>query len=265
MRALTAAFFAAHGELSLGALGLGANEPEIDLAPFGHPARYFAAERHAGLIERFQAADQLAFPDLPLPGWVLSDLYLMPGAIGLLLGPARALPGEMRARLGLHPDDEAVAAAYVALPNVTPGLFIGAALFSLIPGIQAGAWVKALTLKMLGATRLRGVAQWGNPSVRVHCRLGPLRLVGPVPGAHELGARSFVYESDLGDPARIREAMKRQLELTPTRRIRCDDLPALTALLDRAAAGEMIEIVPPGLDASGEILIREAPGEDRRL
>jgi hypothetical protein len=263
MRALTAAFFAAHAELSLGALGPGESEPALDLTPFGHPARYFAAERHAHLVERYQAANRFAFgSDLVLPGWVLADVYLMPGAIGLLLSPARALPAETRARLDLHPDDEAIAAAYVAVPSVTPGLFIGISLLSLIPGIQAGAWVKALTLKMLGATRLRGIAQWANPSVRAHTRMGPLRLIGPVPGVHELQARSFVYESDLGDPARIRDAMGRRIELTPTRRIRRDDLPALAALLDRALAGETIHLVPPGLDASGEILIHEARGQD---
>jgi hypothetical protein len=261
MRALTAAFFAAHPELSLGALGAGVHQAALDLAPFGKEARYFPAEQHAARVERYRAISRLAFGgELSLPGWVLSDLYLLPGVIGLLLGPARALPEATRERLGLHPDDEAIAAAYVAVPSVTAGLFVGVSLISLVPGIQAGAWIKALTLKMVRAKRLRGVSQWRNPSVRVHTRMGALRLVGAVPGAHELRARSFVYESDLEGEARIGEAMARRLALAPTRRIHCEDLPALAALLERAEAGETIEVVPPGVDAAGEVLIREGRG-----
>jgi hypothetical protein len=259
MRALTAAFFAAHPELSIGALGAGQNQAALDLAPFGKEARYFPAEKHATWVERYLAVSRFAFTgDLALPGWVLSDLYLMPGAIGLLTGPARALPEATRARLELHPDDEAIAAAYVGVPSVTPGVFIGVSLISLLPGIQAGAWIKALTLRMIQAKSLRGVAQWRSPSVRVHTRLGALRLVGTVPGAHELRARSFVYESALGDEAQMREAMARKLEMAPTRRIHGEDLPALAAVLERAEAGERIYLVPPGLDAEGWVLIREA-------
>jgi hypothetical protein len=259
MRALCDAYFTAHPELSLGALGCAANEASLDLAPFGRPARYLAAERHAALVERYRAANLAAFRGvLPLPGWVLSDLYLLPAAIGLLLCPASALPAEARARLDLHPDDEAIAAAYVAVPSVQAGTFVGVSLLSFLPGIQAGAWVKVLTLSMLRARRLRGIAQWANPSVRVHTRLGPIRLLGEVPKAHEHGAQSFVYETDLGDDAALAEAMNRRLVLAPTRRIPKDHLTALHALLERAEAGETILLVPPGLTEAGEILIHEA-------
>jgi len=259
MRALCDAYFAAHPELSLGALGASANEASLDLTPFGCPARYLAAERHAALVDRYRAANLAAFRgDLSLPGWVLSDLYLLPGAIGLLLCPASALAAEAQALLSLHADDQAIAAAYVAVPSVQAGTFVGVSLISFLPGIQAGAWVKALTLSMLRARRLRGVAQWANPSVRVHTRLGPIRLLGSVPGAHEQTEWSFVYETDLGDEAALAEAMNRRVALEPTRRIPKDHLPALRALLRRAEAGETILLVPPGLTEAGEILIHEA-------
>jgi len=246
MHALTAAYFAAHPELSLAALGPAANAAALDLAPFGHAARYFPAERHADLCARYHAANHAAFsspaapPSWTLPGWVLSDLFLLPGAIGLLLR------------------EDAIAASYVAVPSVVPGMFIGVSMISAAPGLGAGAWIKALTLRMFGARRMRGVAQWGNPSVRSHTRLGPLRLVGAVPGAHELGARSFVYESDLGDEGALAAAMERRISPAPTRRIPNDDLPALSALLARAEAGEVIHIVAPGLTETGEVLIHEA-------
>src|SRR5262249_10460434 len=126
------------------------------------------------------------------------------------------------------------------------------------PGIAAGAWVKALTLKMLRAERLRGIAQWANPSVRVHTRMGPLRLLGRVPGAHERKSQSFVYECDVRDEARVGAAMQRQFSQSPTRRIHKDNLAALDALLGRAEAGEVVTLVPPGLDVNGDLLIHEA-------
>lgn len=258
MRDLVADFFARHPDVTFAALGAGANEASLDLAPFGRPALYFAAERHPALVERYRAANLLAFPgELALPGWVLSDLYLLPGAIGLLLCSARELHPQVRKRLQLHPDDDAIAAAYVAAPTVTPGLFIGVSLISHRPGIHAGAWVKALTLGMLRARRLRGVAQWSSPSVRVHTRMGPMRIVGAVPGTHEFRARSFVYESDLSDEETFRDAMARRLSIAPTRRIQTGDLAELTALLERAEAGEPIYVVPPGLDAAGDLLVLE--------
>jgi hypothetical protein len=262
LEALTEDFFARHPELSLGALGASLNAAALDLRPFGREARYFNAERHPALVERYRAANLYSFPgELALPGWVLSDLYLLPGVIGLLLCPATELKPAIRKRLELHPDDEAIAAAYVAAPSVTPGLFIGVSLISLFPEIRAGAWVKALTLKMLRAKKLRGIAQWSNPSIRVHTRMGPMRVVGPVPGTHEFRARSFVYESDLADEALWGEAMARRQVSPPTCRIKSDDLPALAELLARAEAGEVITLTPPGLDASGYLLICESREE----
>lgn len=255
MKTLANDFFTRHPELTLGALGAGANASALDLAPFGRQARYFPAERHPAMVERYRAANQHVFPGaLALPGWVLSDLYLLPGAIGLLLCPARRLEPGLRERLGLSPEDEAIAAAYVAVPTVTPGLFIGVSLISLVPGILAGAWVKALTLRMLRAQRVRGVAQWANPAVRVHTRMGPLRVVGAVPGTHELQRESFVYESELADEERARDAMARRLSMPVSRRVLASDVDALGAVLERAEAGETIRIVPPGLDAGGGVL-----------
>jgi hypothetical protein len=139
---------------------------------------------------------------------------------------------------------------------VVPGQFIGVSLLSFLRGVQAGAWVKLLTLRMYRARRMRGVAQWDNPSVRVHTRLGPLRLVGRVPGGHEYAERTFVYETDLADEARVVEAMARRLPLTPTLRIAARDTGALGALLERAEAGEVLHLVPPGLE-DGHVLLRE--------
>lgn len=227
------AFFAAQPRLRLAALGVRVNAPALDLCPFGIEAEWLAAEDHEPLALRYLALNARAFPRLPVPRWVLSDLYLMPGAIGLLL------------------DGDEVQAAYVAAPSVIAGRFVGVSLLSVVPGL--GAWAKTLTLRMLRARLVHGVAQWANPAVRAHTRLGPLRVLGRVPGGHDLGDASFAYETVLDEPIWA-AAMARQLILPVRERVAADDTNAVCNLLDRAESGEELRIVPPGLDA-GHVLL----------
>lgn len=257
MDALAREFMARHPELGLAALGAAHNASELDLEPFGVPATFIDAERNPDVVVRYRAANLYSFPgELALPGWVLSDLYLLPGALGLLTCKGRELKPQVRKRLEVGADDDAICAAYLGAPTVHPRTFIGVSLISLLPGIHAGTWVKALSLRMLRAKQMRGVAQWANPSVRVHTRMGPLRVVGAVPGIHEFRSRSFVYETDLSDEAVWAAAMARKLELAPTEKIHSRDEPRLGELLFRAEEGERILIVPPGLDAGGNVLLR---------
>ena len=258
MHIQAADFFSRHPELSLEALGASANVEALDLRPAGVPVRFLPAEHQGALVLQYRELNRLAFGTLGIPSWVLSDLYLLPGVIGLLRCPARMLDEEARQKLGLADEAPAIGAAYYAAPSVVPGVFIGVSLLSFMRGIQAGAWVKLLTLKMLRARRLRGVAQWHNPSVRVHTRLGPLRLVGGVPGAHEYVEQSFLYETELGDEARQLAAMERRLVLPHTARVAVSDTRALLGLLRRAEAGEVLHLVPPGLEA-GHLLVHEGP------
>ncbi len=258
MHELAREFFARHPLVSFAGLGARDNAARLDLSPFGVDATYHAAESAPELVERYRAANLFSFPgELALPGWVLSDLYLLPGALGLLTCPARHLRPPVRRRLGLGPDDLAIAAGYLGAPTVTPGLFIGVSLISLLPGIHAGTWVKALTLRMLRAQRMRGVAQWANPSVRVHTRMGPLRVVGAVPGIHEFRSRSFVYETRLDDERTWEASMSRRIALEPTLRVHSSDEAALGRVLARAEAGESLHVVAPGLDTSGHVLLFE--------
>ena len=258
MNVQAADFFSRHPELSLQALGASANVEALDLKPAGVPVKFLPAEHQGPLVLQYRELNRLAFGTLGIPSWVLSDLYLLPGVIGLLRCPARMLNEEARQKLQLADEEPAIGAAYYAAPSVVPGVFIGVSMLSFVRGIQAGAWVKVLTLKMLRARRLRGVAQWHNPSVRVHTRLGPLRLVGSVPGDHEYAEQSFLYETDLGDEPRLLQAMERRLVLPITKRVGATDKPALLTLLRRAEAGEVLHIVPPGLE-DGHVLVHEGP------
>jgi hypothetical protein len=255
MLPLFADFLAAHPECSFRALGAGQNREALDLAPSGQRIDFLDASRHPEWVSRYHAANLARFPGtLTLPGWVLVDLYLMPAAIGLITCPARLC--DFRPE-GLSDDEEAVAAAYYAAPSVVPGTFVGVSLISLREGIQAAAVVKALTLFMLRARRQRGIAQWNNRSLRVHTRLGPLHLESPVPAAHGRASESFCYTVDLSDTAAVAASLARPADAPDpeppegARWIPADDRATLDALLARAAAGEVVTILPPGLSADG--------------
>jgi hypothetical protein len=261
MRTLLAAFLAAHPECRFRALGARANRDALDLAPLGHAVEFLDAAERPEWVERYHAANRARFKGaLALPGWVLADLYLMPAAIGLVTCPARLCDLHPA---GLAGDEEGIAAAYYAAPSIVPGEVVGVSLISLREGIGAAGIVKAMTLAMLRARRQRGVAQWSNASLRVHTRLGALRVLGPVPAAHGKAGESFVYAVDLTDPEAITQAMSRPSADTDSdapegaRWWPVADTGALADLLRRAAAGEVIDILPPGLSADGKnVLVR---------
>jgi hypothetical protein len=249
-------FLAAHPECAFRALGARANREALDLRPLGCPVEFLDAAEHPEWVERYHAANLARFPGpLALPGWVLVDLYLMPAAIGLITCPARLCSFRPE---GLGDDDEAVAAAYYAAPALAPGTVVGVSLISLREGIQAAGVIKALTLAVLRARVQRGIAQWSNRSLRVHTRLGPLRLEGPIPGAHGKAGESFVYSVDLSDPAAVAAAMARPTggpdpePRASQKWVAAGDRAQLSGLLADAAAGAPVLIVPPGLSADGQ-------------
>ena len=245
----------------LRALGAAQNREALDLEPFGHRVDFLDAALHPTWVARYHAANRARFPGpLSLPGWVLVDLYLMPAAVGLLTCPARYL--DVRPA-GLGDDDPAIAAAYYAAPTITPGTVIGVSMLSLREGIGAAAMIKAMTLGMLRARTQRGIAQFGNRSLRVHTRLGALRIEGPVPALHGKAEESFVYSVDVGDPRRLGATMRRVQPAAPptlpdgARLIPVADHAELSELLRRAAGGELVKLLPPGLSDDGdEVLVR---------
>ncbi|MSQ00801.1 MAG: hypothetical protein EXR71_02785 [Myxococcales bacterium] len=219
------AFFAEHPRLRLAALGHAGNFVRLDLCPLGIPAEARDAAGEPALVARYHAANAARFGGpLALPGWVLVDLYLLPGAISLILDR----------------DDEIVA-AWCGVPTVTPGVVMGVSLLSLQEGIGAAYASKRCGVAMLRAEIQRGVTQWDSPSLRSHTRLGPLRVLGPVPAAHGEAARSFVYECAIGAAAPA-----------PSTWIAPPEGPAFAA---RAAAGEAIWVVAPGV-AAGRVALR---------
>jgi hypothetical protein len=184
----------------------------------------FDAEEHPTLLAQYLSLNRSAFPKLPLAGWVMTDLFVLPTAISVLMR-----------------DDE-IRAAWVGVPTLVPGRFQGVSLFAVEKGL--GAWVKLWGAYLLGAKQLRGVVQVGSPAIRTHSRIGPMKVVGPTPAVHELAAQTFIYETDV-DPATVAASMhgKRGRIIGVTR-----DLPA---------PGQVVI----GLDADGQMQLGQAPAQ----
>ncbi len=219
-------FFERWAGLHLAALGHAANRDALDLCPLGVPARFYDAVAHPELVRAYAAANARAFPGpLALPGWVLADLYVMPGAVALLVDGTGA-----------------IAAAWCGVPTVVEGEVMGVSLFAEPAGRGAASVVKRLGLAMLRARTQRGITQWTSRSLRAHTRLGALDVLGPAPAVHGAAADSFVYRCRIGMEGG-----------TPTETAPPHDGPALAAA---AAGGVRIQVVSPGLDAAGRLVIR---------
>lgn len=249
-----------HPRLRLLALGSRPNAGALDLEPFGVRAEFLDAAAEGAWVAAYLEANGRAFGGpLGLPGWVLVDCFLWPGAIGLLVGPGGPEAG--RAPPAPGAPGEQLVAAYVALPSVESGVFVGCSLFSFVPGGGVGRLIKALTLKMLGARALRGIAQWDNGSLRVHTRMGPLRLEGRVPAAHGRGQDSFGYRVELDDETRWGRALRGEPDGAGAGPepvwVPIDERARLGRLLARASGGERVELCAPGLDGAGRrVLVR---------
>jgi hypothetical protein len=209
------------------ALGHPVHKEQIDLAPFGERASFVDATREPSWLRAYQQANDEAFAAgaLGLPGWVLVDLYVMPTVIGMLV------------------EEEQILAAYVAVPTIAPGVFMGCSLLSRAPGSGLAARVKVLTLRMLKARAQRGITQISSRSVGVHARVGPLRIEGRAPELHERSSESFVYSIDLSNDAAWDRA-RRGDRVGPNddEELHARDASSLTTLVDRVSRGEALWI-----------------------
>lgn len=253
MQNLVKEYVEKHG-LELWALGSASHRGVVSPTPFGLEARYVDAETDPQLVRTYMAANRQAFSGpLALPGWVLTDLYLLPGVVGLFVGSTDRI--ETRWPVEKLPDGRAILAAYYAAPSLAPGLFIGVSLLSAASGIGAGAMIKALTLKMNNASRLRGVSRWSAPAIRAHVSVGPMQLLSRTPGPHENEAISFVYETSVANEHRLRESLRGEHKVEILDRVSLDDQGALDSIMKRVADGEKLAIVSPGVDDDSRVCL----------
>ncbi len=250
----------------------------LDLSPCGVPVTpldflgpYERSWKLEDMMRTYNVLNATAFgpKGIPLQNWVMIDLGLLPsGFLLITLAPerARAAAGDprwsdaQRARIGevlpavlaeadrLGYEGPVPVAGYGAAPTPHREAWVGWSLCSAIPGL--GTVAKGLGLLAYGARTLTGVAQYYDPSLRVHRKFGPMRLLAAVldlhPVAHTMAYRTTVFG-------------KEDLAARPTLMVAARDLDAQRAMQARLDAGtHEYFILPPGLvDDRVPILERE--------
>ena len=261
---------------------------QLDLAPFGvalEPVDFLAAARRGGdvadLMRVYNVLNETAFGDkgIPLQNWVMIDLGLLPSAFLLITLPrarARALLHEGTHAGGAHAEGtpaegsrtqrvlsavlgEALRlgyegpipiAGYCAAPTPVPGSWVGWSLCSAIPGL--GTTAKALALAAYRARTLTGVAQFGDPSLRVHRKFGRMRVLAAVVDLHPVPC-TMIYRSELGEE----DSSER-----PTMMMSCQDTEAQREIQRKIDAGtSRFYVLSPGL-LDGQVPILERSGFD---
>jgi hypothetical protein len=260
----------------------------LDAAPFGvevEPVDFLAAGKRnwdvADLMRVYNVLNKTAFGDkgIPLQNWVMIDLGLLPSAfllITLPLARVRALLDEGGHGEGGHAEGsrtqrvlsavvaEAVrlgydgpipVAGYCAAPTPVPGGWVGWSLCSAIPGL--GTTAKALGLAAYRARTLTGVAQFCDPSMRIHRKFGRMQVLAAVVDLHPVPC-TMIYRSELGED---------DLGESPTVMMNCQDTEAQREIQRKIDAGtSRFYILSPGLaDGQVPILERQLPIPERQV
>jgi hypothetical protein len=176
------------------------------------------------LMRTYNVLNATAFgaKGIPLQNWVMIDLGLLPSAFLLITLPREAIEAAL-ARSGTDHARRRMAevlpavlaeadrldyrgpipvAGYCAAPTPDRTAWVGWSLCSAVPGL--GTVAKGLALEAYGARSLTGVAQFYDPSLRVHRKFGPMRLLAAVldlhPVTHTMAYRTEVFGSESADP-----------------------------------------------------------------
>jgi hypothetical protein len=186
------------------------------------------------LMRTYNVLNATAFgaKGIPLQNWVMIDLGLLPSAFLLVTLPravvedalaggaggggvgggaderrrarmAEVLPAVLAEADRLHYPGPIPVAGYCAAPTPDRAAWVGWSLCSAVPGL--GSVAKGLALEAYGARSLTGVAQFYDPSLRVHRKFGPMRLLAAVldlhPVSHTMAYRTEVFGPEETDPA----------------------------------------------------------------
>ena len=166
----------------------------------------FCLAMNRGNCIAYDGSDQpaAAAAALGMPLWVFLDCCTLPSAMVGFAAPRDALPEDLARRL--DPDGSLAwlgISEYMGLPSLEAGTVVGVSLFSLGRGVHLGTRSKALGLFALRARRQVGVAQYANPSVRLHLAFGDLELLAPRAPVHSRPEETFVYTAPVPDAGRL--------------------------------------------------------------
>ncbi len=169
-------------------------------SPFGKELVFIDVfdSMNAPFFDLLNQLDGLSYGDksLAMPKWVGLDCALLPsGFVGVGLS-ADTCPQDLAQKFspltaykGVVPLSE-----YCAIPTMQEGHWIGHTLASLVQGGGVGFFTKLLGFTVFPITHYTGVAQYTNPSLKVHTKFSPLKLKTVMTPAHSEPLMTFVYE-----------------------------------------------------------------------
>lgn len=245
-------------DLRLFVLASPANGARLSPSPFGlDPARFdplrLGDAPFYDLLARLDAAT-FGPEGMAMPRWVLYDAAALPSAvIGFGISDDRA-PAELRAAIGVPPSYRGLipCSMYIAIPSLSPGVFIGHNLASIAPRVTGmdlrglGGLTKAVALEALGAKAQVGVTQWASSALHIHSKMGPLELLTAYTPSHS-EPMSLTYRAAIDHDALLRLAGAARVDHggAPDQWIGGDDRGAMIALQGRIEAGERWVIAGP--------------------
>jgi hypothetical protein len=219
----------------------------VELTPLDFLGPYERAWKLEDLMRTYNVLNATAFgaKGIPLQNWVMIDLGLLPSGFLLVTLPrerveaalaapsdatqrrmAEVLPAVLAEADRLDYPGPIPVAAYCAAPTPDRSAWVGWSLCSAIPGL--GTVAKGLGLLAYGARTLTGVAQFYDPSLRVHRKFGPMRMLAAVldlhPVRHTMAYRTAVFgpeppEADRPEPTLWLDARDHEAQWALQRRL----------------------------------------------
>lgn len=204
--------------------------------------------QQAGFCLALNRANCLAYDGTPqmgtaatalgMPRWVMLDCCLLPSLIVGFAAPREAIPAAWADQIDPTKEEPWLGVSeYIALPAAFGSEVVGVSLFSLASGLHLGRRTKALGLQLLQRQTQTGVAQYQNPSLRLHLAFGDLAVSAPQVRVHSRPGETFVY------------------------RVRVPEMDVLDAL----RAGEISQVPRPSRPVVAQFDPRDAQARDRLL
>lgn len=229
--------------------------PELEILELDDPA-------HRAFAHLLNHTNQLAFgkeANMGMPLWVMLDCGILSSAIVGFALKREDVDEVLATRLSIPQEYHTLVpvSEYCACPTLEPGCVSGFSLQSQLWGHRLGLRTKALAMLVYGAKKQVGVTQFDNPSIRVHAKFGPMRVLLHRPSVHTHTYNSFVYHVQLPSRrtlVRLAQGVYEDMSLEHLDGERFSFDPALELHHDRLRAlldeGKDVWIIAPGWRAT---------------
>lgn len=177
-----------------------------DKKPFGLETEFISVldTNNSEFFELLNQLDGLSYgcKDLAMPKWVGLDCGLLPSVFVGLGKRVDKLPKELKEKFdmsgdynGLVPLTEYCAIQKKSINDIDE--WISHTLASIVQGEGLGLASKIIGLKAYGANEIVGIAQYDNPSLKIHSKISDLELISAKTPPHSDPDNTFIYKSKI--------------------------------------------------------------------